>query len=98
MDLTRIMSRKRKKEESEVRKLQQVKISEQEVQKILDWICENINFEVLCSESDIHNMEEKVLVIESVTVTSFEEPPVVNKKEEKKPSLWRRIMNRLLKR
>lgn len=99
MVLTRIINRFRKqKVYSQAYKEQQIKISEKEVQQVLSQICENINFDILCTKTDIHNMNENVFVIESVTVTSFEEPTAVIKKEERKSSVWIRIKNHLLRR
>lgn len=86
-----------KNQTKEQYKTQPCMLSEIEVQQVLEQICENINFDILCQKTDVRNMNENIFVIESATVLFLESPVVTLKKEEKKFSVWRRIKSRLLR-
>lgn len=95
---TKIMNKlQKKKSRYESQEIPPINISRMAVQQALEEICENINFDILCKKTDVKYMNAEVLIIESVTLSSFDIPPVIAKKEEKKPSLWRRMTNRLLR-
>lgn len=96
MALTGIMSKQRKnKVHAGERGVQEPKLSEGELQEILNRICEDINFKVLCTDMDVRCRDDRVLFIEGVAVTSFAERMEI--KEEKRPSLWGRMMKCLLR-
>ncbi len=97
MALTGIMSKRRKnKIHTGEKDIQEPKLSEGELQEILNRICEDINFRVLCTDMDVRHKDDRVLFIEGVAVTSFVERMEI--KEEKKLSLWGRMMKCLLRR